>query len=238
MNRRIVRRITLWLLVGLILLGCASPVFVTPPPSLPASGGIKTIVVQTAAAAQTKTAILLPTSTDTPTNTPLPTRTATITPTPTSTIVFLFLTKSGPTEEFFGDEGGNGGGNGGEGGDNASGYVKPTVVKEWACRVTSRYPPRNAIIAGGSTFRATWTVVNSGTKTWPKNGVDVVYRSGAHLHEGKPYLDIPATVGPGGKITISITMTAPKRPNEYSTRWALRVGETDFCQMKIAFEVK
>jgi hypothetical protein len=227
MSRRSVRRISLCLVVGLVILGCATPVLVTPPPSTPALELIETIVVQTAAVAQMQTVTFLP-PTPTATITSLPTKTATITPTPTSTVVLLFTKQTPWPEDIFDDE---------ETADD-DGYEKPVVVKEWDCRVLSLSPAKGTVISAGSTFRAAWTVENTGTKTWPKKGVDIVYRSGAHLQERGAYYDIPATVGPGGKVTITISMTAPKRPEVYSTRWSLRVGRRDFCPVRFIIEVK
>ena len=232
MNRRSVRRISLCLVVGLVILGCTTPVFVTPPPSAPAIEPIETIVVKTAAVAQTQTATVLPPTT-TATFTPLSsTKTATITPTPTATVLFLFPTET-PWPEVLFDEDEE---TDDEDGDN--GYEKPVVVREWDCRVISKSPARDTVIYGGSTFRAVWTIENTGTKTWPKKGVDIVYHSGAHLEEGRTYYDIPATVGPGGKVTITISMIAPKRSKVYSTRWSLRVGNRDFCDVRFIIEVK
>ncbi|MBN1452708.1 MAG: hypothetical protein JW963_16955 [Anaerolineales bacterium] len=227
MNRRSLRRIFLCLVVGLVILGCATPVLVTPPPSTPALEPIETIIVQTAAVAQTQTATVLPPTT-TATITSLPSKTATITPTPTSTVVFLFPTETPWPEDLFDDEET----------DDDDGYEKPVVVREWDCRVLSQSPAKFTVMSGGSTFKAVWTVENTGTKTWPKKGVDIVYRSGAHLQERGAYYDIPTTVGPGGKVTITISMTAPKRPEVYSTRWSLRVGRRDFCPVRFIIEVK
>jgi hypothetical protein len=231
MNGRTVRRISLWLVFVLVILGCASPVFVTPPSSAPVAEPVETIVVQTAAAARTGTAIVLP-PTSTATLTPLPTKTVTITPTPTSTVVFLFLTETSLPEGFFDDETET------DNEEDASGFQKPEVVREWDCRVTSKSPASGTVIAGGANFRAVWTVENTGTKTWPQKGVDVVYHSGAYLHNLKAYLDIPATIKPGGRVTITIPMTAPKLAETYSTRWSLRVGKKDFCLVKFSIKVK
>ncbi len=233
MNRRIVRRITLWLIVGIVILGCTSPVLVTPPPSAPVSEPLETIVVQTAAVAQTQTANVLP-PTWTATTTHLPTKTPTITPTPTATVLFLPPTKTSLPEGYFDDDDGEET----DGEENDSDYEKPVVVREWDCRFISQSPPKGTVISGGSSFKATWTVENIGTKTWPKQGVDIVYHSGAHLHDGKTYYDIPATTGPGGKVTLTIPMTAPKHAKVYSTRWSLRVGKRDFCSVKFIIEVK
>lgn len=230
MHRRKVRRITLWLVVGLVILGCASPVLVTPPPA-PVSEPIETIIVQTAAVAQTQTARVLP-PTWTATTTRLPTKTPTITPTPTATVLFLPPTATSLPEGFFDDDGETNG-------DDENGYVKPTATTSpWNCRVLSKSPPVGTVIKGGTKFSAVWVVENTGTKTWPKKGVDVAHHSGAHIHEGKTYRDIPATVGPGGKITITVSMVAPKFSKTYSTRWSLRVGQLDFCAAKFVIEVK
>jgi hypothetical protein len=237
MSRRMVRHISLCLVLGLVMVGCASPVLITPPPPpTPLPGSVETIVVHTAAAAQTQTAALIPPS-NTPTQTPLATRTPTISPTPTATVLFLPPTATSLPEGLLEDENEDGGGDGND--DNQDGYVKPTATpSEWACRVLSKSPAKGAVIKGGSNFRATWTVENIGTKTWPKKGVDFVYHSGAHLHDGKAWRDIPTTVGPGGKVTLMVSMTAPKRSSVYSTRWSLRVGKKDFCDVRFIIEVK
>jgi hypothetical protein len=222
----------------LVILGCATPALVTPPPSESGPVSIETLIVQTALAAQTQTAILAP-PTATPTPIPSPTKTFTITPTPTATILFLIATKTNtsvPTGLFAGEDGdgtGSGVGNNGDG----DGFVKPTATpSEWACRVLSRRPARGAIVPAGSSFTAIWTVQNTGTKTWPKKGVDVVYESGARLNVGRPYYDIPAGVGPGSTVTISVKMEVPKIPKEYNMRWSLMVGRTQFCSVQFVFE--
>lgn len=231
MDKRKHRRITLSLVFGLVILGCASPVLITPPaPSTQGAGSIETTIAQTAVAAQTQTVIVLP-PTQTQTTTPASTPTITITPTPTATFLFIFQTETSLPEGLFAeddwyDE------------DKDSGYVKPVVVREWDCRLISQSPAKGTVIKGGTNFRAVWTVENIGTKTWPKQGVDIVYHSGAHLHEGKAYYDIPRAIGPGGKVTIAIAMAAPKLSKVYSTRWSLRVGKKDFCSIKFSIEVE
>ena len=252
MNRRTVRRISLWTIIGLFLWGCASPMFITPPPSSvldPSS--VETVIAGTANAAQTQTAIHIP-PTITPTFTPLPTKTITITPSPTATILLITETSvpDGSLSEAGGfegdDETGNLSSGSGSESNSTSGvrtfensdYVKEKVIRPWNCRIVSRYPALGATVTAGKPFRVTWVVENTGSKTWPKQGVDIVFKSGAHLHEGKPYLDIPTTVGPGGRVTITITMYAPKRSEEYSNRWSLMVGKTYFCGMKTRIVVK
>ena len=232
MNRRIVRRITIWLILGLAILGCATPMLATPPPSVSEPGSVETIIVQTAGAAQTQTVIALP-PTNTPTPTSLATKTITITPSPTATFLFLLPTNTSLPEGLFADEEGDGTGD-----DDNGGFKKTPVQREWACRVLYKSPPDDTVIYGGSSFKTVWTVQNIGTKTWPKKGVDVVFVSGARLNAGKPYYDIPAGVGPGGTVTISIKMEIPKHKGTYATRWSLKVGKTNFCSVRFAFEFK
>ncbi len=242
MNRRNLRRITLWLSLILVILGCGAPTLVTPPPSAPGAGSFETIIAQTAEAAQTQTAIFLPPSA-TPSLTPAPTKTFTVTPTPTATILFLIQTNTSvptATSSIVGGGGNSTGSGGGSGsGSSGGGFVKPTATpQEWTCRILSKSPDKAVNVLGGSKVKTTWTVQNTGTKTWPKDGVDVVYQSGARLNAGKPYYDIPTGVGPGGTVKISVTMEMPKRPKEYSTRWSLMVGQTQFCSVRFVFNVE
>lgn len=241
MKRRVVRRITLWLIVGSVILGCVTPALVSPPPVESEPGSVETIIAQTALAAQTQTAILAPPSA-TLTLIPSPTKTFTVTPTPTATVLFLIATSTSvPTGIFAGNDGsstGNGTGAGSSVSGN-DGFVKPTATpSEWTCRVLSKSPARGAVIPAGSTFTAVWTVQNTGTKTWPKQGVDVVYESGARINPGKPYYDIPTGVAPGGTVRISVPMEVPKRPKDYSMRWSLKVGRTNFCSIQFVFTAR
>ena len=108
----------------------------------------------------------------------------------------------------------------------------------WACRVISKSPADETVVIGGTSVKTIWTVENTGTETWPKKSVDVVYISGTRLNEGKPYYDIPAAVAPGGRVTISVTMNMPKRSKDYQTRWGLKIGRTEFCFVQFIFSVK
>ena len=234
MSRRIVRRTILWLILGAVILSCGTPALVTPPPSVSGPDAVETVIVQTADAAQTQTMVSLP-PTSTPTFTPLATNTPTVSPTPTATILFLFPTKTLLPDDFFNNgDGGNGTGNDSENDDEE----KILRRQLWACRVLSKSPADESVIVGGTSFKAIWTVRNTGTETWPKKSVDIVYAGGARLNEGKPYYDIPAAIAPGGTVTITVTMSVPKRTKDYQTRWALKIGRTQFCPVKFIFSVK
>ncbi|MGD8405423.1 MAG: NBR1-Ig-like domain-containing protein [Anaerolineales bacterium] len=237
MSRRTVRRIILWLILGLVILSCGTPVLVAPPPSASGTDSVETVVAQTADAAQTQTMRALPPSL-TPSLTPAATKTATVTPTPTATILFLFPTNTSLPASFFEDTVGGGTGDDSSDGDSEDEDGRIRTQDLWACRVLSKNPADEMVVIGGTSFKTTWTVQNTGSETWPKKSVDIVYVSGTRLNEGKPYYDIPRAVAPGGTVTISVTMNFPKRQKDYQTRWGLKIGRTEFCTVKFEFTVK
>jgi len=236
MSTRTIRRTTLWLILGLVILSCGTPVLVAPPSSS-GSGSVETVIVQTANAAQTQTIVALPPS-STPSLIPLATKTPTITPSPTATILFLFPTNTSVPTSFLGTSVGSSTGSGSGSGDSSGSDERVRRRQLWACAVISKTPADEVEVIGGTSFKTTWTVENTGTETWPKKSVDIVYISGARLNKGKPYYDIPAAVAPGGRITISVTMDFPKRSTDYQTRWGLKIGRTEFCTVKFEFSVK
>jgi len=237
MSRRNVRRTILWLISGLVILSCGTPVLLAPPPSGPEPGSAETVIAQTADAAQTQTMISLP-PTSTPSLTPLPTKSPTVTPTPTATVLFLFPTNTSLPTAFLSSGSGSGTGGDSDNSDSDEDDERIRTRDLWSCRLLSKNPADKVDVIGGTSFKTIWTVENTGTETWPKKSVDIVYVSGARLNEGKPYYDIPAAVAPGGRITISVTMNFPKRSTDYQTRWGLKIGRTEFCFVKFEFSVK
>ena len=237
MSRRTVRRTILWLISGLVILSCGTPVLVAPPSSVSEPVSFETLIVQTADAAQTQTLIALP-PTNTPSLTPMATKTATVTPTPTATILFLFPTNTSLPTAFLEDTVASGTGDGSGNDTSANSEDRIRTRELWACGVMSKNPADKVTVIGGTSYKTTWTVRNTGTETWPKKSVDIVYISGTRLNEGKPYYDIPRAVAPGGTITLSVTMHFPKRAKDYQTRWGLKIGRTEFCTVKFEFSVK
>ena len=244
MNGQRIRRISIWLVMSLYLLACALPFMATPAAPTQAPQMLGTIIVQTADAAKTQTAIYLPTITLTPTSTPTPTPTKTPTPTPTliPPIVLPFLFTATPTVTLSLTQAGTvsadgtGGDVGDEDEDEKSSYSS-VIDKEWACTVLQRSPANGAIIGRGVRFSAVWTILNRGMKTWPNTGVDFLFKAGLR-NEGRARFDLPSTVITGGKITLDVALIAPKEPGVYRSIWTLKVGRTYFCQMGINFEVK
>lgn len=221
------------------MLACALPGAPAPAP-LPtfAPGSVETAIVLTANVAQTQTALNLPTSTYTPT----PTRTPSITPTFTPTFIYLLPTSTPiPTYTFPAPVGAIDTSPGGEtdnDGDGVPDKKDPRTMtgKEWSCSTLGASPPRDTVFKAGTRFVVTWTIFNSGTKTWPINGVDLVY-TGGYRHEGTKIQDFTRNVASGGEVRISTSFIAPERPDRYQTFFTLQVGRRQFCGIKYVFYV-
>jgi hypothetical protein len=227
------------------MLACAIPSFGTPQPQAfePLDvNSLETIIVQTAAAAQTQTATFLPS----PTVTPSPTLTLTPSPVPTmptATPTFLYFVTpfiavetSHPGYSSSGSGGSSGSGSAGSGGTPVNEPV-PYSGKPWTCVVRGTSPPRGSFVDPGKEFYVTWTVLNTGTKTWTTTTIDFLYRTG-YRHEGKPIQDLWKNVRPGQTINLQVLFKAPRAPGEYRAYWHLQVGNFPFCQMVAHFEVK
>ena len=230
-----VYRISTWIIAAAVLLACAVPFGVmTPPP--PSAELMQTLIAATADSARLQTAAVLPTPTFTFTPTRIPTGTLMATSTPLGPLDIPALHTSTPTVDFVAywqtrtAIAGSGGGGSGD-------ATKVPIPKEWTCRVTEKTPPSGAVMDRGQAFTAHWSLLNTGTRTWPSNSVDIVFRSGLR-NSGKVRQDLSTTVAPGGSVTVTVPLTAPKTPGVYNSIWQLRVGRTSFCQMKVTIEVK
>ena len=223
------RRIGLVASACLLILACA-PVAAPLQPTLDPNG-INTVIAQTAAAAQTRTAALTP-PTWTPSFTPFPTSTASITPTETPTFVFLLptFTKTKVPTATPGSSGSGGGGSSGGGGTTGGG-------NKYACSVNSTSPANNTVFSPNEDFDGEWTIKNTGSERWDAAGVDVVHVSGNDMGVGGGF-DLPGSVKAGNSIDIGIDMTAPDSPGTYSTTWNLKTGKIYFCNMKITIVVQ
>jgi hypothetical protein len=239
MNGQRIRKTSIWLIAALFLLACVSPFAAAPVPTQ-APEMLKTIIVQTAAAAQTQTVISLPTSTltPTPTATLIPTKTPTPTPTlvPLITLIFMIPTAT-PTFTPVITEAGTASSNDGKGDGEEQSSYDLVVDKEWACTVLEKSPPNGTIIGRGVRFSAVWTLLNRGIRTWPIHSVDFLFDAGLR-NEGRARFDLPATVVSGGSVTLDVTIIAPKIPGAYRSVWSLKVGRTSYCKMGINFIVK
>lgn len=213
----------------LVSLACALPSVPTPVVNNPPAdiGALETIIVQTAGAAQTRTALAIPTSTSTST----PTRIPSITPTPTVTFIYLLPTLTPiPTITPIGFVPSGGGSVGTQ---DASKFKTP---QPWSCRVTSTQPPKGTVIEKKLVFTTFWRILNTGTKTWTRTTIDLIY-TGGYRHENTRIQDTTETVPPGGTLTVSAKFTAPKTAGDYNSYFTLMVGKQKFCGMVVSFTV-
>ena len=209
MDKHAVRKIILLFAALLVLLACELPVLSQPAPQNPAPGSIETIVFQTAAAAQTQTAILLPPPTNTPTFTPLPTGTPTETPTPTETFVFILPTSTKPFEPY-------------SAGSN--------------CELVS-LTPHNPVLAPRELFETEWTLKNTGSELWLDQNIDFKYSGGTDMHKNDVY-DLPSSVPADGQVIITVPMFAPRDPGTYTSTWVLSRKKTTLCKVSVTVIVK
>lgn len=229
MNKKIFLITLLFTTLACVLPSATTPVVSNPPADI---GALQTIIVQTAGAAQTQTAIANPSATSTPTKTP--TRIPTITPSPTVTFIYLLPTLTPvPTQTpigYIGSVGGTGAT------QDSSKFKTP---QPWSCTVlvSQTQPPKWAVIEKKSEFYALWTIQNTGTETWTRTTIDLVY-TGGYRHEGTRIQDTKETVPPGDTLRVSAFFIAPKVAGEYQSYFTLQVGKRQFCGMKISFVIK
>ncbi len=208
MKRQRIRCTWLGVIIAVLLQACGSQA-PTPSPLPPEKLG--TVVAGTVGAAQTQTVIFMP-----PSSTPTLTRTPSLTPTvatPTATFFFALPTLS-PTATATSVAPtaipGSGTGNSGVSGT----ATKNPNAKEWICGISGKTSP---IVSPEAKFSLSYTLRNTGTKTWTINA---------------------STITPGNTITLRIQFIAPKKLGIYNSIWTLKVGNHPFCRVKLSFEVK
>ena len=216
MNKLFIRKFRYPLVLLFVLLACAVPVLPLPAESSPtmAPGAIQTIVIATAGAAQTQTALVLPSPTETSTPTPLPTSTATDTPMPTAT--FLLSTATPPPTA-----------------------TQPFVTKSAGtnCELVAQLPSNDAEYASRARFTAEWTLKNTGSESWLSSNIDFS-RSGGRDMSAKDVYDLPNNVGPGAQVTFTVDMRAPADAGTYTSNWRLGTKNKPLCEVSVRIIVK
>ncbi len=207
MTSKIRGTLSLLLAAAFLLAACAP----APAPSVQATpdlGQIATAVAATIMAGQTATAAAQPSPTPTlmvepPTATPI---------IPTATpFVIVTATSSG-----------NGGGGGGG----------TTTKPAYACDVIHQRPFDNSTFHPGDDFDLKWTIVNTGTATWPA-GTDFKYLSGPHM-VGQTFLELPE-MKPGAQYSVVWDGNAPDAKGFQVMTWIVQGG---FCYPYVAIIVE
>jgi hypothetical protein len=213
-----------WLAAAAIVaLSCDLLNFIPAPREIvptPVPGVVQTIVVMTAGAAQSQTAVRI-TPSSTPTSTAAPTHTVTSTPTFTPTFFFVLQTPTPiPTMTSFNSgtatEGGSSGG--------------------FGCALVSQSPADGLHYASKENFKVTWKLKNTGTRTWAADDVDFEYFSGTKMYKQHLY-DVNVDVAAGATVTFIVPEVAPKNSGTYTTVWALTRGNLDFCHVDLTIVV-
>jgi hypothetical protein len=145
-------------------------------------------------------------------------------------VIFILSTPTQqviPTFTFISSGGGSG--SGGSGGGMSS--------SNFSCQIISVNPANGTIVDPRADFDAVWRVRNNGQRTWDRNSVDFVFDSGDRFHKVAGY-DLSANVRSGDTTSIAADMEAPRDPGTYTTHWALRVGDNEFCRMSLTIVVR
>ncbi len=80
-------------------------------------------------------------------------------------------------------------------------------------------------------------MTNTGSLPWDPGSVKLVYTSGAKMYDYPESL-LKARVAPGASVVLSVAMTAPLKPNGYTSRWSLRDGDILFCPLSVSIYVQ
>jgi hypothetical protein len=96
-----------------------------------------------------------------------------------------------------------------------------TVTKcDAAAFITDVTYPDGSTIGRGQTFTKTWRIKNIGTCTWT-TAYDLVFVSGEKFGV-KSAVALPASVGPGRSVDVSVQLTTPNQDGRYRGYWKLR----------------
>jgi len=80
--------------------------------------------------------------------------------------------------------------------------------------------PDGSIVSRGSSFTKTWRIKNIGACAWTTSYA-LVFVSGEKF--GAPNaVSLPASIGPGQTVDLSVNMTAPNNDGSYQGNWKLR----------------
>lgn len=153
-----------------------------------------------------------------PTNTPLPTQTEAVPPTetpvaPTATPFTVVPPTVAPST--------NGG----------SSNVVVTPL-DYDCTSQDRRPYDNTYFKSNKEFDIKWTIVNTGTKSWPA-GKDVKYYSGPQM-SATTVVELPA-MAPGDTYVVILDAIAPQKKGFHVMTW---VVEGQLCFPYVAINVE
>ena len=222
MNVHTIKKILLLISALFLALACVLPGFPSPvaPDPTAVRDTIQTIVVATAGAAQTQTALVLPPPSDTPTATLIPSLTPTETPSPTATIIFIIPTFTNSPTATSPATATQSGGNAGEG-----------------CELVDQSPANGTVYDSRERFNVEWTMRNTSDETWNADSIDFFHSAGRDMHDSD-ILDLPNNVRPDREITFRVAMRAPGNDGTYTSTWTLGAGRETLCRVSVRIVVR
>ena len=214
----------------LVTLPAPASVPATPIPNLVMTGKIQTLTAAPAATFTTSPISVpdTPTITLTPfpsiTPQPTPTSTATETPigffasrTPTSTLTPTPIESPDPAEGFTTDWG-----------------------SDYRCSLVDKSPSNWTVKPPGGNFRASWTLLNSGHKTWQADGIILTFIEGTQMNGPNKIFHFVNNVKPGQTSPVYALIYPPKVPGHYRAVWGLYLVKTHelFCTFTVKVTVE
>ena len=118
----------------------------------------------------------------------------------------------------------------GSGGGGGGAPVKP----RYACDIIHQRPYDNTVFRPNDPFDVKWTIVNTGTDTWP-TGYDLEYLSGPRMIQNPYTVELPE-MKPGAQFVVPVfDALAPQDKGFHVETWKLEGG---FCYPYVAIKVE
>jgi hypothetical protein len=98
--------------------------------------------------------------------------------------------------------------------------ASPTPLCDIGSFVDDVTIPDNTNVDPGETFTKTWRIKNVGTCTW-STAYSIIFDHGNAMNAASA-IPFPTQVAPGQTVDVSVNMTAPSTPGDYSGYWKLK----------------
>ena len=109
-----------------------------------------------------------------------------------------------------------------------------TAPAQYACDIIHQRPFDNSVFRKNDPFDVKWTIVNTGTATWPL-GYDLAYFSGPHMIQNPVIVQLPE-MKPGAQFVVPVFDAFATSDTGFKVEtWKLEGG---FCYPYIAINVK
>ena len=98
--------------------------------------------------------------------------------------------------------------------------------EEWALFISDVSVADGTFYGPRQKLEKTWRIKNIGATTWTRD-YDLVFVDGTAMTETTA-VALPYKIKPGEAINLSVKMTAPRTPGEYTGRWMLRTASGEY----------